>query len=213
MPDRVKLRAVPGDRTRRSGDIKREVVLETAVTLFNERGFRATSLDDVARQLGVTKPTIYQYVGSKDEILFDCVVRGLEMIRTAAEAATQGHQTGRGKLEAAMHAYALAMTRDFCRCVTRTADTELSEESRKEFRRLKRSIDEMMRGMVQAGMDDGSLRAGNARVVTFTLSGALNWIGRWYEPSREMDPEFIATNVVRTLVAGLAADAEPDRQG
>lgn len=206
MQDNRKPRAVPGDRKRHRTHLKREVVLETAVTLFNERGFRTTSLDDVARRLGVTKPTIYQYVASKDEILFDCVIRGLEMIRTAAETATQGHHTGRDKLEAAMHAYAIAMTKDFCRCVTRTADSELSEDSRKEFRRLKRNIDEMMRGMVRAGIADGSLRGGDLRMITFTLTGTLNWIGRWYEPTGELSPEFIASNVVRTLMTGLAHD-------
>ena len=213
VPETRNLRAVPGDRKRHRAEIKREVVLETAVALFNEKGFRATSLDEVARKLGVTKPTIYQYVASKDEILFDCVIRGLEMIRDAAENAARGHHTGRDKLEAAMHAYAIAMTMDFCRCVTRTADTELSDDSRKEFRRLKRAIDEMMRGMVRAGIADGSLRGGDVRMITFTLTGTLNWIGRWYEPAGEMEPEFVASSVVRTLMSGLAPELSVQHAG
>ena len=126
------------------------------------------------------------------------------MIRRAAESAPKDCRSGRERLAVAMYSYAMVMTEDFCRCVTRTADTELSVDSRKEFRRLKRAIDEMLREMVEAGMADGSLRPGDARMVTFTLSGALNWIGRWYEPSREMTPDFIAANMVRTLMDGLA---------
>ncbi len=202
-PVSKKTRSIPGDRLRRRGDVKREVVLETAVAMFNEKGFRATSLDDVAKQLGVTKPTVYQYVSGKEEILFDCVKRGLEMIRTAAETVPEGRHTGRDRLEAVMHSYAIAMTKDFCRCVTRIADSELSEDSRREFRRLKREIDALLREIVQSGMDDGSLQPGDPRIITFTLSGALNWIGRWYEPSGQMSPEFIASNMVRTLLGGL----------
>lgn len=195
--------SVPGDRLRQH-DVKRDVVLAAAVDLFNSKGFRTTSLDDVAARLGVTKPTIYHYVGSKDEILFDCVKRGLDMIRQAAESVpTHGH-TGRDRLNALMLSYAMAMTQDFCRCVTRTSDAEMVDESRKEFRRLKREIDQIVRNVVKDGMEDGSLRPGDVRLVTFTLTGALNWIGRWYEPSGTMTPEIVARGVVETLIAGVS---------
>ncbi|MFC0813010.1 TetR/AcrR family transcriptional regulator [Paracoccus panacisoli] len=193
---------VPGDRIR-NRSAKHEAVLETAVALFNEKGFHATSLDDVAARLHVTKPSIYHYVSSKDEILFACVKRGLQQILAAIEALPDGRRSGHDRLEAAMTGYALAMTEDFCRCVTRTADSELAEPSRVEFRRLKREIDQVMRSLVQAGMDDGSLRPGEPRIVTFTLTGALNWIGRWYEPSRGLPPGEVASGVVATLLTGL----------
>src|SRR5579859_3879239 len=63
--------------------LKREAVLRTAARLFNEQGFHATSLDDVARGLNVTKPTIYHYFRSKDDVLFECCRLGLEMIEEA----------------------------------------------------------------------------------------------------------------------------------
>lgn len=195
-------KAVPGDRIR-NRSLKHEVVLETAVSLFNEKGFHATSLDDVAARLKVTKPTIYHYASSKDEILFDCVKRGLHKILAAIEALPDGPRSGHDRLEAAMHGYALVMTESFCKCVTRTADSELTETSRLEFRRLKRQIDHVMRGLVKAGMEDGSLRPGDPLIVTFALTGSLNWIGRWYEPARGLEPEEVARGVVATLMSGL----------
>ncbi len=200
-------RSVPGDRRRRRGKIKREVVLATAAALFNEKGFHGTSLDEVAARLGVTKPTIYQYVASKDEILFACVRHGLDRLRQAVDQVPTGHRSGRDRLRAAMHRYAIVMTEDYCRCVTRIADSELSPESRARFRRLKREIDLMLRDLVQRGIEDGSLRPGDARIITFTLTGALNWIGRWYEPGGSMSPEHIASALVATLLQGLEAPA------
>lgn len=201
--------AAPGDRRRRGRAVKREAVLAVAAEMFAEKGFRATSLDEVAARLGVTKPTLYRYVSSKDEILFDCAKRGLKMIHDAAEAGAGEGRSGRDRLEVMMRRYALAMTQDYCRCVTRTSDTELSEESRKEFRRLKREIDEALRAVVREGMEDGSLRKGDVRLTTFALTGALNWIGRWFEPGREMTPETVAEGVVGTLLAGLAPETPP----
>ena len=56
---------------------KRQALLVAAVRMFNERGFHATSLEDVAASLGVTKPVIYHHLGNKEQVLFECVRIGL----------------------------------------------------------------------------------------------------------------------------------------
>lgn len=183
---------------------KREAVLHAAVRSFNEKGFHATSLDDVASALNVTKPTIYHYFASKDEILFECVRRGLDSIRRAAEAVESEGGGGLERLRRLMRDYAVVMTQDFGMCVTRTADHELSGESRAKFRALKREIDQTVRRVVEQGMADGSIARGDPRLVTFTLSGALNWIARWYDPDGRIGAGDIADAAVATLVDGLA---------
>jgi AcrR family transcriptional regulator len=195
----------PGREDRdRDREQKREAVLQAAVDLFNEHGFRATSIDDVARALNVTKPTIYHYFPSKDEILFECVRRGVESIREAGAAVEKQGGTALERLEAHMRNYAIVMTSDFGMCVTRTADHELSEASRARFRALKRETDLTIRRVVEEGMLDGSIAPGDPRLVAFTLAGALNWIARWYDPMGSLAPEEIAAGCVSVLVSGLA---------
>jgi len=189
----------------RDREVKREAVLATALASFNEKGFHATSLGDVAASLGVTKPTIYHYFADKDDILFACVRRGLESIQAAATEVAEAGGSGRARLEALMLNYALIMTKPFGKCVIRTADHELSPESRKKFRALKREIDQSIRRVVVTGIKDGSLAAGDVRTITFTLTGALNWIALWYDPAGTLTPEDIASDVVKTLIGGLAA--------
>lgn len=184
-------------------EAKRMAVLRTAARSFNAKGFAATSLDDVAAELQVTKPTIYHYFSNKDEILFECVRQGLEGIRRAAEEAQRCGSNGRNRLESLMLEYALIMTRDFGICVTRTTENELAEVSRAKFRALKREIDEILRAVIEEGMRDGSLAPGDARVVGFTIAGALNWIARWYRPDGGMTAEEVARGTVATLMAGL----------
>jgi AcrR family transcriptional regulator len=73
---------------------KREAVLRAAVQMFNERGFHQTSLDDVAASLGISKPTIYHYLGNKDQVLLECVTIGCRNCwrrpRIAAQRERQG---------------------------------------------------------------------------------------------------------------------------
>ncbi len=191
------------ERRKAEREAKRVAVLRTAARFFNAKGFTATSLEDVATALQVTKPTIYHYFSNKDEILFECVRLGLEAIRDAAEEARLGGGTGRTRLEALMRGYALMMTRDFGVCVSRTSEEQLSTQSREKFRTLKREIDTILRGVIEDGMQDGSIAKGDARMLGFTVAGSLNWIARWYRPEGEATAEEISEQVVATLLTGL----------
>lgn len=182
---------------------KREAVLEAAVRHFNARGFAATSMDEVATELNVTKPTIYHYFRNKDEILFECVRRGLDGLRDAAVEAVGAQGPALWRLTTVMRRYGMIMTQDFGQIVTRTGDFELSDESRVKFRSLKREIDQTVRQLVQEGLDDGSIRGTDARMITFTITGALNWIGRWYNPEGELPAQEVVDSTIATLLSGL----------
>ena len=82
----------------REREEKREAVLRAAVSMFNARGFHATSLDDVAASLGISKPTIYYYLGNKEDVLVECMSRGLELLRAAAAASREGTCDGLERL-------------------------------------------------------------------------------------------------------------------
>src|SRR5204863_247104 len=60
-----------------------EAVIRAAAREFNRKGYHNTSLDDIAARLEVTKPTVYYYVTSKEQLLFQCFVAGVEQIRAA----------------------------------------------------------------------------------------------------------------------------------
>lgn len=189
---------------------KQEAVLTTAARAFNARGFHATSLDDVAAELKVTKPTIYHYFANKDEILFECVRRGLDAMRDAAASAAEEGGSGAARLRRLLTGYAIVIMNDFGFCVARTTDEELSPDSRRKFRALKREIDLIIRGVVTEGMADGSLRPGDVRLVTFTMTGAINAIGRWRDPSGPLDARAIAEGTVDILMTGIATPGKTD---
>jgi len=186
-------------------EAKRRAVLRMAARLFNENGFRATSMEDVATALQVTKPTIYHYFASKDEILFECVRVGLAQIREGTEKAAERGGTGLERVQDMIHAYALAMTEDFGICVSRTGDAELSPESRAKFRALKREIDDIMRTIIEDGIEDGSIRVEDPQLATFLVSGAINWIARWFRPDGPRSRAEIADTAVAMMTRALTA--------
>ena len=205
----------PPEQRSRSRDAaradKRAAVLRTAARLFNEKGFHATSLDEVAERLHVTKPTLYHYVRSKDEILFACVQSGLQTMREAIAARVAAGGSALDQLEAGMRAYTRIVTQDFGMCLIRIGEDPLPAQGRAELRRLKREIDLEFRGLIARCIAEGSVRAVDPKLAAFTLAGALSWIGRWYRPGGALDAEQIADACCDLLLSGLrpAASVPP----
>ena len=185
-------------------EAKRRAVMNAAVRMFNERGFHATSLEDVAAELGISKPTIYHYLGNKDQVLLECISFGLEQLREAAEAARQQPGQGIDRLRSFLRRYSEITMGDFGRCVILTGEEALSEPSAVRFRSLKREIDSAMRALIDEGIADGSIAATDPKLLAFTLAGALNWPARWYSPAGKESASELARQMVDILTRGFA---------
>lgn len=182
---------------------KRDAVLLAAVRMFNERGFHATSLDDVAASIGISKPTIYHYLGTKDQVLLECVTIGLNQLLSAAEEAQAQSGNGLGRLRQFLENYARINMEDFGRCVIRTGEELLSLESAKQFRSLKREIDHKLRLMIRNAAADQSIAPVDEKIAALALSGALNWPARWFKQDGDMSAAEISNALVEFLCLGL----------
>jgi AcrR family transcriptional regulator len=194
----------PGGRAAQRA-LKRDAVLRTAAQLFNEKGYAASTLDEVAERLGVSKPTVYYYAESKDAILFECVKAGLEMLQQAIREVDAAGGTAFEKLHAAMRAYVAIVTQDFGRLVIRVGEDPLPEANRRKLRRMKSALDLEFRELIRQGIAEGTMADCDPKLAAFTLAGALSWIGRWYDPAGALSPEQIAEQCIGVLVRGLAA--------
>ena len=174
-----------------------------AAQVFNERGFVASTLDEVAERLKITKPTLYYYVKSKDEILYECVRMGLTMLQEAIQTAGASGGSALDKLVVAMRKYAEIVTMDFGMCLIRVGEDPLPLESQRKLRRIKAAIDHEFRELIRQGIAEGSINNCDPKITAFALAGALSWIGRWYRPGGDLSPPQIAEHFIALLLNGL----------
>jgi AcrR family transcriptional regulator len=187
--------------------------LQTAAQLFNERGFHATSLDDIAERLNVSKPTLYYYVESKDQILLECVKAALDLMQAGIGEVRAAGGSAIDQLKACMRIYSGVVTQDFGMCVIRIGEDPLPAPLRKELRRLKAGIDGQFRRLIEDGVAEGSIAPCDPKMAAFMLAGALSWIGRWYRPDGELTPDQIADQGIELLLNGvLNRPAAPRRK-
>jgi AcrR family transcriptional regulator len=200
-------------REQRSLDIKWDAVLQTAARLFLELGYRKTSMSLLAARLNITKPALYYYFRNKEEILVECYRAGIDSIEGALKDASSCEGNGLEKVRSYVHSYATAIvTYDFGRCVATLDDSELSDQARRQVRNLKRRIDAAIRGYIDEGIQDGSVAPCNAKMASFAMAGAINWIGTWYRPGGGLGPEEIVSEFTRLLISGLQPGPKAPRR-
>jgi len=187
----------------RDPDAKRDAVLSAAATAFVQDGYGATSVDDIAARLGVSKPTVYYYAGGKQALLGACFSIALDAYSAAVDPEAVSGADGRERLHQVVQNYVEITTTVYGRCLHRVPDVELTPEVRDRLRAVKRKVDARIRDLLREGVRDGSLRSADVRMSTFAISGAMNSIAQWYSPGGKLAPEEIAERLWDSFSEGV----------
>ena len=187
----------------RDREVKRDAVIRAAAREFNRKGYHNTSLDDIAARLEVTKPTVYYYVTSKEQLLFECFVAGVEQIRVAFREVRRLAVPARERLNAVLRHYGEAVASEFGWCMVRAEDQDLPPAMSRHIKSLKSEIDQGIRRLIREGIQDGSIEPCDPKMTAFALAGALNWIAHWYREDQSLTPAQIAGAFVTIFEGGL----------
>jgi AcrR family transcriptional regulator len=183
----------------------RRTVLEAAAKLFAQRGFGGTNLQDIADVLGISRPALYYYFKSKEEILASLVdevtvFSGHQATELAAKADFNPSETLRQM--AFNHAkWLLEHTTEF-RVVDRT-ENDLPAATRRTHDKAKRALLDNFTRTIERGIELGHFRPVDATVAAFSIIGMCNWTAWWFVPEGRVPLDEIAKSIADFAVAGL----------
>lgn len=188
---------------------KRLEILRSAAAAFHRRGYHGASVDAIARAMDMTKGNLYYYFKDKQDILFVCHDYSLDLLLKMLRQVESSPLTTQEKLRQVILGF-VNVTIDELRGTTLMLDVEgLSADRLRKIVRKRDSFDRGIRRIIQAGMDEGTFRKGDAKLMTFAILGALNWITRWYDPRGAASHHQIGDAFADYLVSGLLADQAP----
>lgn len=192
--------------TRRSARDRRQQILEVSTALFREKGYHATSLDDIADRIGFTKPAIYYYFKSKEDLLFTIVD---EIVETAL-ARMRGIAEREGSIVERLHDLVAENTRVILENIE--ANTVfynerglLSKEREEQVREREREYTKVVRDLYAEGVARGELLDVDPGIATATLFGASIWTYRWFDPNGRRSIDEVAQGVADLLLKGFRA--------
>ncbi|MDP4508773.1 TetR/AcrR family transcriptional regulator [Nonomuraea turcica] len=180
-----------------------ESVLSIAVGVFNERGYDGTSMEDLARALGVTKSAIYYHVPGKEQLLARALERALDGLfeLTADERAATGPAIDRLEWVVRQSVRLLIDRLPYVTLLLRVRGNSATElaalERRQEF-------DVFVGGLVRAAAEEGTVRPDvDPALLTRLLFGTVNSIAEWYRPVPGASAEDLADGLVKMAFGGL----------
>lgn len=195
----------PGRRGRPGYDV--ESLLAIAVELFNERGYDGTSMDDLARKLGITKSAIYHHVSGKQELLRLAVNRALDGLFTVADEVEGRDGRAIERLEHLVRG-SVAVLVDRLPFVTLLLRVRGNTEVEREALARRRRFDRIVADLVARAEREGDIRPDVDPALTARLLfGMVNSLVEWYQP-RGADTHLIDA-VSRVAFDGIRV--RPDR--
>ena len=181
----------------------RDTVVRRAVEVFNRRGYDATSMDDLARELGLSKSTIYHHVPTKEHLLHTALEDGLGALEALIDAAEARPGTAGDRLRwtVGRSVEVLAAHLPSVRLVLRVRGNSDAEQ---EALARRRGIDARLTHLVRAAIEEGSVRSDVApEVASRLVFGMVNSLTEWYDPPAT-DPVVMGRIVADAAWEGLA---------
>ncbi|HEV7210702.1 MAG TPA: TetR/AcrR family transcriptional regulator [Blastococcus sp.] len=178
-------------------------LLTVAVAAFNERGYEATSMDELAARLGLSKSALYHHVSGKGELLRIALDRALDgLFAVTREAgATAGPAIGRLEHVVRGSVRVLATELPFVTLLLRVRGNSDVERAALERRR---EFDRIVSDLVAAAVREGSVRDDvDPAVIGRLLFGTVNSLTEWYRPGGPLTGDALADALVRAAFDGL----------
>lgn len=181
-------------------------IVERATQLFAERGYEGTTLQDVADAVGLSRPNLYNYVRSKEELL-------VAMVEAASREAANSLRAIRErpdldpaqKLRALVRA--LVMERASNPAQFRTLDRSeqaLPSDIAKQHLDSRRVVLREITGVLDEGIVAGHFRTLDSRVTALSIIGMCNWVAWWFHPAPTHPADPVADQIAALALAMVA---------
>ena len=187
----------------RRRDATRIAILRAAGRIFRERGFAETSMRDIAAAADLSVANLYHHFSGKDEILFFCQDRSLDLMLAAVAAARRLTGDPTVRLRQVLRAHGGAVLDDVEGAVAHVATEALSDPLRRRIVAKRDRYERAVRGLVGACVANRESVNGDVAVLTRAMLGALNWTATWFRPDGERSAAAVADTIASYLIRGL----------
>jgi len=180
-------------------------IIDAAIKVFHQKGYRAATLDDVANELGLTKAAIYHYVSSKENLLSIIYMQALENYFANAHKISELDLSPPEKMRSFIrnHIKHVAVENLALLAVFLTEENQLPEEDYRKIRREKRKYNQVVEAIIEAGVAQGCFKPTDARLQANAILALCNSLPRWYKPGQSpYDPDQISEHLIALLEGG-----------
>jgi TetR/AcrR family transcriptional regulator len=191
-----------------SAELKRGSIVREAAQCFNRSGFHATSMDEIAARLGVSKAALYRYVDNKHGLLYASFRLAMESSFASLDEGERSGRNGFEKLRITLTIYLGDLIGKLGHPVVLMEDSALLPDQKLTIIRLRDRAEKRYRALIEEGIGDGSIVPCNPKIAVFALLGAINWVPKWYRTDGELSADQVVEALVTFITRGMAPHPE-----
>ncbi|HEV7338439.1 MAG TPA: TetR/AcrR family transcriptional regulator [Bosea sp. (in: a-proteobacteria)] len=184
-------------------ELRLDALYRVAAAAFRRNGYHGTSLVDIARELGVSKPTLYHYIANKQDLLFQCHLVAAD--QAIAAICDDPALSGLEKVRRTIANYIVAIIGEESASVVILEEKSLGPEQLDVVIARRDIFDGRIQGLIEEGLADGTIAPCDAKLALFSALGAANWVTKWYRPTGPLSVAQIAEGVADLVCSGLRA--------
>jgi len=191
--------------------MNKEQILEVAAQIIRQKGFHATSMQDIADGVSLQKASLYHHVASKQEILLELLDQALDLITDSVTQVMQQDISPQEKIRQACQVY-LSTLADRSDVVSVLLLEHRSLEPKYRAKHIPRRdrFEKLWRMIIQEGIDKGVFcDTMDIPLTARTLLGDLNWVITWYKPNGPLSTDQIADHISALIMNGLLCRPNP----
>jgi AcrR family transcriptional regulator len=184
--------------------MQREEILAAAAQIFREKGYHATSMQDIAEAVHLQKGSLYHHIRSKEEILASLLDRALDLLILSMQEVMASSQPVEEKLRAAMRMYAdnIAVHSDLA-AVLLLEYRNLSPRLRARHMGRRDRFEALWRELLRQGMQQGVFRTSDEKLVALAILGVQNWMLTWYRAEGPLSAAELSNRFADLFLNGL----------
>ena len=182
---------------------RRAEICRAAARIFRQRGFDATSVSDIARALKMTKAGLYHYFTSKEELLLEIMMFGLDQVRDEVIMPARTIRDPEQRLRQIVIRHAQITTRAEGAVSQLDELRALPPVAQKKVRELQRKYFDLVRETLKELKAEGRLRDVDITVAAFSTIGMILWMPRWFRQGGRLNNEQAATEIANLALAGV----------
>jgi AcrR family transcriptional regulator len=189
----------------------REAILRTAARAFRQGGFHGTSTREIASALGMTKGNLYYYFRDKEQILFACHDRSLDLMLGCLEEVERSGLPPEEQLRQLIRRHVEVMIDELGGSAMALEFGSLSPPLLRRVIAKRDLYEAGFRRILARGASSGRFRPVDPKLIALAILGSINWVARWYRPEGPLQPAEIGEAFADYFVRGLLSISPPSR--
>lgn len=188
-------------------DDRAGAIYRMAAQMIYEKGFDATSMNEIAEAVQLTKPGLYYYVKGKKELLFSIMNFAMDLLDVEVVAVAKQHADSLERLLTIVRRHAWLLTQATGAIAILIDETRgLSEDQRIRITARKRSYFDFIRETLDRLKAEGRLRRVDSTTATFSLLGQIMWLARWFQDGGRLGRDQVVNDITEIALGGVLTD-------